>query len=165
MTPSQPSSSLQLQATQWRCSAAHSRRASGALSAAPAPVTHGHGGAPGEDLWHCYNLIREGDHVTATTFRKVARDSGAGSESEKVRLRLTIAIEGVDFDPEGAPLQGWPASTRPRSAPLCLHTSDGAVMYMSVADVKLPYRLTDALECSSWRMTWLALQSHVHKCC
>lgn len=56
----------------------------------------------GEDLWHCYNLIREGDHVTATTFRKVARDSGAGSESEKVRLRLTIAVEGVDFDPEGA---------------------------------------------------------------
>lgn len=56
----------------------------------------------GEDLWHCYNLIREGDRVTATTFRKVARDSGAGSESEKVRLRLTIAVEGVDFDPEGA---------------------------------------------------------------
>ena len=56
----------------------------------------------GEDLWHCYNLIRDGDHVTATTFRKVARDSGAGSESEKVRLRLTIAVEGVDFDPEGA---------------------------------------------------------------
>jgi len=129
-----------------------------------APLSYG-AVAPGEDLWHCYNLIREGDHVTATTFRKVARDSGAGSESEKVRLRLTIAIEGVDFDPEGAPLQGWPASTRPRSAPLCLHTSDGAVMYMSVADVKLPYRLTDALECSSWRMTWLALQSHVHKCC
>ncbi len=24
-----------------------------------------------EDLWHVYNLVREGDHVTATTFRKV----------------------------------------------------------------------------------------------
>lgn len=24
-----------------------------------------------EDMWHAYNLIREGDHVTATTFRKV----------------------------------------------------------------------------------------------
>ena len=23
----------------------------------------------GEDLWHAYNLIREGDYVTATTFR------------------------------------------------------------------------------------------------
>ncbi|KAK9845401.1 hypothetical protein WJX81_005613 [Elliptochloris bilobata] len=55
----------------------------------------------GEDLWHCYNLVREGDHVTATTFRKVARESGADSESEKVRLRLTIAVETVDFDPEG----------------------------------------------------------------
>ena len=59
-------------------------------------------GLLGEDLWHCYNLVREGDRVTATTFRKVARESGAGSESEKVRLRLTIAVEGVDFDPEGA---------------------------------------------------------------
>ncbi len=24
-----------------------------------------------EDVWHVYNLTREGDHVTATTFRKV----------------------------------------------------------------------------------------------
>ncbi len=53
-------------------------------------------------MWHVYNLIREGDRVTATTFRKIARDSGAGSESERVRIKLTVQVEGVDFDPEGA---------------------------------------------------------------
>lgn len=52
-------------------------------------------------MWHVYNLIREGDRVTATTFRKIARDSGAGSESERVRIKLTVQVEGVDFDPEG----------------------------------------------------------------
>lgn len=48
-----------------------------------------------------YNLVRAGDHVTATTFRKVARDTGTGSEAERVKIRLTIAVEDVDFDPEG----------------------------------------------------------------
>lgn len=55
----------------------------------------------GEDLWHAYNLIREGDLVTATTFRKVARDNGAGSDSERIKLRLTVRVEGVDYDGEG----------------------------------------------------------------
>jgi hypothetical protein len=48
-----------------------------------------------------YNLVREGDRVTATTFRKVSRDAAAGSESERIKLRLTIQIEGIEFDPDG----------------------------------------------------------------
>mmetsp|Transcript_8174 Transcript_8174/g.24294 ORF Transcript_8174/g.24294 Transcript_8174/m.24294 type:complete len:396 (-) Transcript_8174:410-1597(-) len=59
----------------------------------------------GEDMWHVYNLVRAGDHVTATTFRKVQRDLGAGTESERVKLKLTIAVESVDFDPEGAEIR------------------------------------------------------------
>lgn len=54
-----------------------------------------------EDMWHVFNLVREGDRVTGTTFRKVAKDSGTGAESERVKLRLTIQVEGVEFDPEG----------------------------------------------------------------
>lgn len=54
-----------------------------------------------EDMWHAYNLIREGDHVTATTFRKVAKDTGTGADSERIKLKLTILVEGVEFDPEG----------------------------------------------------------------
>jgi protein pelota len=55
----------------------------------------------GEDLWHAYNLIREGDHVTATTFRKVQKDVGTGTDSERIKLKLTIAVEGVEYDAEG----------------------------------------------------------------
>ncbi|GAB4814633.1 hypothetical protein N2152v2_001679 [Parachlorella kessleri] len=55
----------------------------------------------GEDLWHAYNLIREGDRVTATTFRKVMRDTGTGGDSERVKLTLTIQVEGVEYDAEG----------------------------------------------------------------
>jgi protein pelota len=55
-------------------------------------------------MWHVYNLIRQGDRVTTSTFRKIARDSGAGSQSERVRIKLTVQVEKVDFDPEG---QSW----------------------------------------------------------
>jgi stalled ribosome rescue protein Dom34 len=58
----------------------------------------------GEDMWHAYNLILEGDQVTATTFRKVAAstgESGKGSASERVKIKLTIEVESIDFDPEG----------------------------------------------------------------
>jgi protein pelota len=49
-----------------------------------------------------YNLVRTGDLVTATTFRKIQRESGAGQESEKVKLKLSIRVEAIDFDPEGS---------------------------------------------------------------
>ena len=57
--------------------------------------------AAGEDMWHAYNLIREGDQVTATTFRKVQQETSKGSDSERVKIRLTIQVEHVDFDPDG----------------------------------------------------------------
>lgn len=58
-----------------------------------------------EDMWHCYNLVLEGDRVTATTFRKVQRDAGTGADSERVKVKITLAVEGVEFDPEGASLR------------------------------------------------------------
>lgn len=65
------------------------------------------GPPPGEDLWHAYNLVREGDRVEATTFRKVQRDTGTGGESEKVKLRLMVAVEAVEYDAEGGRQLGW----------------------------------------------------------
>lgn len=53
----------------------------------------------GEDLWHVYNLIRQGDLVTATTFRKV--EVGMNAERERVKIKLQVKVEAVDFDPEG----------------------------------------------------------------
>lgn len=55
----------------------------------------------GEDMWHVYNLVRAGDRVTAVTFRKIAVYGAGGGESERVKIKLTIAVEAVDFDPEG----------------------------------------------------------------
>lgn len=45
----------------------------------------------GEDVWHAYHLVREGDSVTATTFRKVIRETGGADgskESEKVKIKV-----------------------------------------------------------------------------
>mmetsp|Transcript_13567 Transcript_13567/g.23825 ORF Transcript_13567/g.23825 Transcript_13567/m.23825 type:complete len:383 (-) Transcript_13567:665-1813(-) len=58
-----------------------------------------------EDMWHVFNLIREGDRVTSTTFRKVARDTGTSTDSERVKIRLTVDVESVDFDAEGGVLR------------------------------------------------------------
>lgn len=58
-----------------------------------------------EDMWHVYNLVREGDLITATTFRKVAKDSGTGAESERVKIKLTVKVEGIEFDPEGSSIR------------------------------------------------------------
>lgn len=56
----------------------------------------------GEDLWHTYNLLQVGDHVTATTFRKVQRTTASGAgDSERVKLKLRVKVEQVDFDGVG----------------------------------------------------------------
>ena len=53
----------------------------------------------GEDLWHTYNLVREGDLVTSTTFRKV--QVGMNAESERVKIKLQVKVEVLDYDAEG----------------------------------------------------------------
>ena len=52
-------------------------------------------------MWHVFNLIREGDHVTATTFRKVSKETGTGAESERIKIKLTVEVEAIEFDAEG----------------------------------------------------------------
>lgn len=74
-----------------------------------------------EDMWQVYNLVREGDRVTATTFRKVARETGTGAESERVKVKLTVAVEGVEFDPQGGSLR-----LKGRNLTECEHVKLGA---------------------------------------
>jgi protein pelota len=52
-------------------------------------------------MWHTFNLIREGDQVTATTYRKISKDTGVGADSERIKLKLTVIVEVVEFDAEG----------------------------------------------------------------
>mmetsp|Transcript_16210 Transcript_16210/g.23836 ORF Transcript_16210/g.23836 Transcript_16210/m.23836 type:complete len:411 (-) Transcript_16210:957-2189(-) len=59
-----------------------------------------------EDLWHCYNLLQNGDLVRTTTVRKVTKETATGStSSQKKRMNLTIDIEKVDFDPQSLELR------------------------------------------------------------
>lgn len=59
-----------------------------------------------EDMWHAYNLISEGDSVTASTVRKVQTESATGSStSNRVRTTLTIKVETIDFDTQACVLR------------------------------------------------------------
>ncbi len=74
-----------------------------------------------EDMWHLYNTIAAGDRVQATTVRKVAFDSASGErESERVKLRLTLAVEAVDYDAAAAQLR-----VRGRNLTECEHVKLG----------------------------------------
>ncbi|CAO3651136.1 unnamed protein product [Cunninghamella blakesleeana] len=53
-----------------------------------------------EDMWHVYNLIMKGNHIKATTIRRLQSESSTGSmTSQRIRLTLTISVETMDFDP------------------------------------------------------------------
>ncbi|XP_074321116.1 protein PELOTA 1-like [Silene latifolia] len=59
-----------------------------------------------DDLWIAYNLIAEGDSVLAATVRKVLREGASGGrDAERVKLKLEIKVEGVEYDKEGAVLR------------------------------------------------------------
>jgi len=52
-----------------------------------------------DDIWHLYHLLSIGDLLTASTFRKLTTTSSTGStSSSKVRVRLTLLIETIEYD-------------------------------------------------------------------
>ncbi|KAF5189381.1 Pelota-like protein [Thalictrum thalictroides] len=59
-----------------------------------------------DDLWIAYNLVSRGDIVMAVTVRKVLREGASGGrDAERVKLKLEIKIESVDYDKEGSVLR------------------------------------------------------------
>src|SRR6266702_1655490 len=52
-----------------------------------------------DDLWHLHNLVQEGDLVRASTYRRedVKTDKVRPERGEKVRVTLTVRVEGVEF--------------------------------------------------------------------
>src|SRR5437773_8382183 len=52
-----------------------------------------------DDLWHLHNLLLPGDQVRASTTRReeVKSDKVRTERGEKVRVTLTIRVEGVEF--------------------------------------------------------------------
>jgi len=59
-----------------------------------------------DDLWHVYNLVAKGDRLSAVTVRKVQRESSTGERDvERVKLKLEIEVEAIDYDNVGAVLR------------------------------------------------------------
>jgi protein pelota len=59
-----------------------------------------------EDFWHIYNLLTEGDTVTATTVRRIQKVTATGhSESERIRLTLTLEVVSINFEPDSESLR------------------------------------------------------------
>lgn len=59
-----------------------------------------------EDLWQLYNMLGKGDMVLANTFRKISRETASGAkDSERIKLRLCLEVEEVNFDQEGGELR------------------------------------------------------------
>ncbi len=52
-----------------------------------------------DDLWHLHNLVQPGDLVRASTYRRedVKTDKVRPERGEKVRVTLTVRVEGVEF--------------------------------------------------------------------
>ncbi|GFH11308.1 protein pelota homolog [Haematococcus lacustris] len=51
-----------------------------------------------EDMWHAYNLIREGDRLTATTFRKVGAYHSLELEEQRAFTLFKVQWDAVDID-------------------------------------------------------------------
>lgn len=59
-----------------------------------------------DDLWHAYNLIAAGDTLKAVTVRKVLRQKASGGrDSERMKLKLEVVVESVEYDKEGSVLR------------------------------------------------------------
>ncbi|KAK1371859.1 The messenger RNA surveillance factor Pelota [Heracleum sosnowskyi] len=59
-----------------------------------------------DDLWLAYNLISKGDKVLSGTVRKVLREAASGGrDAERVKLKLEIKVEAVEYDKEGSVLR------------------------------------------------------------
>uniref|UniRef100_A0A7C9CQL6 Protein pelota homolog n=1 Tax=Opuntia streptacantha TaxID=393608 RepID=A0A7C9CQL6_OPUST len=59
-----------------------------------------------DDLWIAYNLIAQGDSVLAVTVRKVLREAASGGrDAERVKLKLEIKVEAVEYEKEGSVLR------------------------------------------------------------
>lgn len=100
-----------------------------------------------------YNLVRPGDTVTATTFRKVAApggggganpdaaDRGGGGGSERVKIKLSVTASAVDYDPVAATVRvSGPVCSE------CSHVRLGAHHTLELA----PHRAFTLAKAGAW---------------
>jgi protein pelota len=59
-----------------------------------------------EDMYHLYNLICDGDLITASTVRNVVKETSTGSTvKSRMHMQLKIVAERVEFDAEQCSLR------------------------------------------------------------
>lgn len=85
-----------------------------------------------EDMWHLYNLIREGDQVRAPAIRRVVNVSATGStDSQRVRTTLTIQVKRVHFSPSSSGAEtvggGAPSASADQAPTASLHIAGPVV--------------------------------------
>uniref|UniRef100_A0A6A7G9S5 Protein pelota homolog n=1 Tax=Hirondellea gigas TaxID=1518452 RepID=A0A6A7G9S5_9CRUS len=53
-----------------------------------------------EDMWHVFNLLAEGDHISSVSFRKVQKSNNptGSSVTQRVKIKVTLIIENIAFD-------------------------------------------------------------------
>lgn len=57
-----------------------------------------------EDMWHAYNLIRQGDLLRASAVRRVTTETATSTASQRIHLTLTLRVDSLDFDPQAGQL-------------------------------------------------------------
>lgn len=50
-----------------------------------------------DDLWHLEKILEAGDVVSGSSYRKI-KGKNEGDESQKIKLRLKIQVENIEFD-------------------------------------------------------------------
>lgn len=58
-----------------------------------------------DDWWILCNLIVRGDSVMAVTGRKLSKDGRGGKNSKRVKFKVEIKVEVVDYDNESSVLR------------------------------------------------------------
>jgi protein pelota len=59
-----------------------------------------------EDMYHLFNLVCEGDLITANTVRNVVKESSTGSTvKQRMNMKLKIKVERIEFDAEQCALR------------------------------------------------------------
>jgi protein pelota len=59
-----------------------------------------------DDLWQLYNIAAAGDAASGVTLRKISKENAAGGkDTERIKMRLTLDVESVEFDQEAEELR------------------------------------------------------------
>ena len=138
-----------------------------------------------DDMWHVFNLLRAGDRVEATTFRKVSKGAGgashaadhglgghggSGADTVRVRVKLRLDVESVEYagDGEAVRVRGRNTTDTPHVKLGAYHTLEidanrAVVIEKTLWDAADAKRLRELADPAASAEAWLVdtIWSHV----